>query len=384
MATYLISTSHWNEASIGVVLLTLNLATVVAQTPSGFWIDRSRRKRYLIAGAALTIAVCSLVPAFAPQRAPVLLSSALLGAAAAVVPPGIAAITLGIVGPAGMTRQLGSNQAFNHAGNFFAAVAIGVVSYFFIPWALFPVVATLATLAAITVLRIPEHTIDHDAARGGISNTGNDERGPSVGTALGKVFRNRPLAIFMLCVALFHLANAPMLPLAGQKLAKHHQDLATVYMSVCVIVAQAVMIGAAVLIGLRSEKWGRKPFLLIGFGVLPLRGLLFSQIDNPYLIMAGQVLDGIGAGVYGVIVFLVVADLTRGTGIYNFATSLVITLQGLGASFGSWIGEVWAGSLGYEMAFALLTGLAVLALTILAVLMPETRQRGQEAVGARL
>lgn len=367
---------------MGIVLLTLNLATVVAQTPAGFGIDRTRHKRILVAGACSIIAACVLVPTFAPQRAPVLISCALLGVAAAIVPPAIAAITLGIVGPQGFTRQTGSNQAFNHAGNFFAATAIGVTAYLVVDWALFPVVAALATCAAITVLRIPERTIRHDVARGGLSTKSADAEGPSALEGLKQIGRNWPLMIFMVSVALFHLANAPMLPLAGQNIAKSHQELATVYMSVCVIVAQLVMIGVAALIGARSERWGRKPFLLLGFGVLPLRGLWFSQIDNPYLVIVGQVLDGVGAGVYGVIVFLVVADLTHGTGIYNFATGVVITLQGLGASFGSWVGEVWAGSLGYSMAFALLTGLAVVALTIIAVFMPETRQQQLDARAA--
>ncbi|MEM9731019.1 MAG: MFS transporter [Myxococcota bacterium] len=373
LATYLISTSHWDESSVGVVLLTLNLATVIAQTPAGFAIDRTRHKRVLIATACTVIAGCVLVPAVAPERAPVLISCALIGVAAAIVPPAISAVTLGIVGPDGFTRQTGSNQAFNHAGNFFAATAIGVTAYLVIDWALFPVVAALAACAALTVLRIPERTIRHDVARGGFSEGGGDADGPTAAEGLRRIASNRPLMIFMVSVALFHLANAPMLPLAGQNIAKNHQELATVYMSVCVIVAQIVMIGVAALIGARSERWGRKPFLLLGFGVLPLRGLWFSQVENPYLVILGQVLDGVGAGVYGVIVFLVVADLTRGSGIYNFATSVVITLQGLGASLGSWVGEVWAGSLGYSMAFALLTGLAVVALTIIAVFMPETR-----------
>ena len=108
LATYLISTAHWNESSIGLVLLTLNLATVIAQTPSGWLIDHTRFKRYLTATAALVIGACILVPPLAPQAPTVLVACALIGFSAAVIPPAIAAITLGIVGPAGLTRQTGS------------------------------------------------------------------------------------------------------------------------------------------------------------------------------------------------------------------------------------------------------------------------------------
>lgn len=373
LSTYLISTGDWDEAKIGLVLLTMNLATVVAQTPSGWLIDHTRFKRYLIALAALTIAGCVMVPAFASRAAPVLIAAALIGFAAAVIPPAIAAITLGIVGPKGLTKQTGSNQAFNHAGNVFAAVAIGLVGAYVVSWGFGPIVAVMALAAAMIVLLIPEKSIDHVVARGGL--TPNNERAGSGKRAWGAVFTNGPLLVFMLCIGLFHLSNAAMLPMAGQKLAKlspEHKEMATLYLSVCVVIAQFVMIGVAVLVGLRSERWGRKVFLLIGFAVLPLRGLWFSQVGTPWLVMAGQVLDGIGAGVYGVIIFLVVADVTRGTGVFNFATGVVITVQGLGASFGSWLGEWWAGAYGYASSYALLTGLGVVALLILAVFMPET------------
>lgn len=371
MATYLITTPDWNEASIGVFLLALNLSTVIAQSPAGWLIDRTRYKRYLIALAAIIIAVCVLAPPFAPEEPTVLLSAAFLGLAAAFIPPAISAITLGIVKPAGLTRQMGSNQAYNHAGNLFAAVSIGVVGSYVVPWAVSPIVAILATCAAIVVLRIPEKSIDHNVARGGFT-ADSEASGTESKGGWAAVFTNSRLLIFMVCVGLFHLSNAAMLPLAGQKLALHHKELATFYLSICVIVAQLVMIGVAVLIGLRSDKWGRKPFLLIGFAALPLRGLLFSQATSPLLIISGQILDGIGAGVYGVIVVLVVADLTRGAGVFNFASGVVVTVQGLGASFGSWLGEWCAGTYGYNVSYALLTGIGVLALTILAAFMPET------------
>lgn len=372
LATYLIGTSHWTESSIGAFLLTLNLATVIAQTPAGWLIDRTRYKRYMTAIAALTIAICITVPAFAPAKGPVLMSAGLLGLAAAIIPPAISAITLGIVGQQGLARQTGSNQAFNHAGNLLAAVAIGVVGSYVVPWGVSPIVAILATTAAVIVLLIPEESIDHSVARGGTESQGDFHESASVKDGIQAIIGNRPLLIFMLCVGLFHLSNAAMLPLAGQELALRHKELATLYMSICVIIAQVVMIGVAVVVGWRADTWGRKSFLLLGFSALPLRGLLYSQTTNPYLVMSGQLLDGIGAGIYGVIVFLVVADLTRGTGVFNFATGVVITIQGLGASFGSYLGEWWAEAYGYGSSFSLLTTLGVVALAILAIFMPET------------
>ncbi|MEM8733839.1 MAG: MFS transporter [Planctomycetota bacterium] len=411
VATFLITTSQWNESSIGAFLLTLNLATVIAQTPVGWLIDQTRFKRFLASGAAFAIALCVLVPAFASQKVPTLVSAAVLGVAAAILPPAISAMTLGIVGPKRLTQQTGSNQAFNHAGNLFAAIAIGLVAYFLVPWGFAPIVAVLASVAGLVVLTIPEQSIDHDVARGGLCNPNSSN---STRSSWATILSTRPLLIFMFCVGLFHLSNAAMLPLAGQKLAigdadangeqsaveeatiigqadregnserpkasavgqrgqtSSRKQLATLYLSLCVVVAQIVMIGVSILIGRRADRWGRKRFLLIGFASLPIRGFLFSQVTSPFWVIAGQILDGIGAGVYGVMAILVVADLTRGTGVFNFAAGMVITVQGLGASIGSWLGEWWAGAYGYSSSYTMLTTLGIVALLTLAILMPET------------
>ena len=41
----------------------------------------------------------------------------LIGIAAAIFPPAVAALTLGIVGPKKFAAQMGRTEAFNHAGN---------------------------------------------------------------------------------------------------------------------------------------------------------------------------------------------------------------------------------------------------------------------------
>jgi MFS family permease len=166
-----------------------------------------------------------------------------------------------------------------------------------------------------------------------------------------------------------------MLPLAGQKLALGDKQFATLFLAGCVIIAQLVMIGVAALVGLRADRWGRKAFLLVGFGVLPIRGLLFTLVDDPELVLAVQVLDGVGAGIYSVILFLVVADVTRGTGTFNLAQGVVITIQGVGAAFGSLLGEDLAGAFGYHVAFVSQSGLALVAFLVLLLAMPETRPK---------
>ena len=123
--------------------------------------------------------------------------------------------------------------------------------------------------------------------------------------------------IFGLCVMLFHFANAPLLPLVGQKLAAAHPKAATAMMSACIVAAQMVMLPIALLVGSKADIWGRKPLFLAGFAILPLRAVLYTLSDDSAWLIGVQLLDGVGAGIFGALAPLVVADIMRGTGRYN-------------------------------------------------------------------
>src|SRR6202043_4194555 len=91
-------------------------------------------------------------------------------------------------------------------------------------------------------------------------------------------------------------------------------------------------------VGTRAQIWGRRPLLLIGFAALPLRGILFASVTNPSLLLAVQLLDGVTAAVFAVMVPLVVADLTRGTGRFNLGQGILGTATGIGASLSATLG----------------------------------------------
>jgi MFS family permease len=185
----------------------------------------------------------------------------------------------------------------------------------------------------------------------------------------------RPLLTLAGCAALFHFANAPMLHLVGQKLALAHAGLETPFMSACVIAAQLVMAPMSLLVGARADTWGRKPFFLAAFTVLPLRGLLYTISDNSAWLVTVQLLDGVGNGLFATLTGIVVADLMRGTGRYNVAIGVVATVQGVGAAFSNVVAGtivVWAG---YNAAFIALASIAATGLVVLSAFMPETAPR---------
>lgn len=349
----------------------MGIATVVAQTPCGALIDALRQKRFLIGIAALLVgASCASITLF-PTFAFIMTAQALNGIAAAIFPPAIAAITLGIVGPKQFAARMGRNEAFNHAGNVGAAALAGLAGYVLGREWIFYLVAAIAGASILSVLFINEDDIDHDLARAALPH-GTQPSDPVSGvTAL---LARREILIFALSVTLFHFANAAMLPLAGQLLSQGKATGASLYMSACIIAAQLVMIPVAVFAGAQADRWGRKPIFLIGFAVLPIRGLLYTLSDDPFFIVAVQLLDGIGAGILGVLWVTVVADLTKGTGRYNLTLGAIATAQSIGAALSNVAAGYVVHAWGYNAGFLMLAGIAACALTIFYWAMPETRE----------
>ena len=113
---------------------------------------------------------------------------------------------------------------------------------------------------------------------------------------------------------------------------------------------------------------------LIGFAALPLRGALYTLSDNPYYLVGVQLLDGIGAAIFGVVSVLVIADLTRGTGRFNFTQGVVAMATGIGGALSNSITGFIVQHAGFNAAFLFLATVATFALGIFWTLMPETRK----------
>jgi MFS family permease len=179
--------------------------------------------------------------------------------------------------------------------------------------------------------------------------------------------------VFAICVLLFHLSNAAMLPLVGQKLALQDKNMGTSLMSACIVAAQLVMVPFAMLVGAKADHWGHKRFFLAALLILPLRGALYTLSDNPFWLVGVQLLDGVGAGIFGAIFPVIVADLMRNTGRFNIAQGAVITAQSIGAGLSTTLAGLVVVA-GYSAAFLILGAVAAIGAIICVVALPETRQ----------
>jgi MFS family permease len=360
----------WNEERVGLALTVGGIAGILSQTPAGALVDYIHAKRTLIAAGVGVLALGALLVAFVPTFWSVMSAQVLIGATSSVFGPAICAISLGIVGHHLFDARQGRNQSFNSAGNVVAALSMGLIGYFVSNRSIFFFVAlsTIPTLFALRLIRADQ--IDYERARGATENV---EDGRPVGAAV--LLKERPLIIFLICAVTFHFANAAMLPLLGEMLAKGHGRSSMMFMSACVVTTQFVITIIAAWSGRKASSWGRKPLLLIAFGVLPIRAVLYTLTSNTVALVAIQILDGIGAGIFGVVSVLVIADLTQGSGRFNVTLGAIGTAVGIGAALSQTIAGTIVHHFTFDAGFLFLAAIAAAAFSILYVFMPETREK---------
>lgn len=357
--------SHgWTPDAIGYVMTLGGLTGVAAAAPAGALTDHTRHKRW-----ALAVVVSGIVLACAgifvwPQPLMAGLSQIAQGALAAAVAPLISALSLGLVGQTGLPERLGRNEAWNHAGNAASAVLGGLVGWWYGGiGGVMLVMSAMGALSLLAVRGIREKDIDYAAARG-LEVRHEDEARPTAPppARLAFLFADKALLCTGGIMLFFHLGNAAMLPLLGQSAVARFDVNPAVYTACTIIVAQATMIGVAVWTARTARRRGYGVPLFCALLALPLRGVVAGFWQSPWSIIPVQVLDGVGAGVLGVVTPGMVALLLRGSGHINLGLGMVMTLQGIGAAFSASWGGVVARYFGYHMAFLALAVAPCIAL----------------------
>lgn len=368
ISVYLTS-AGWTQGAIGAALSTGTIASMASQVPAGVLVDATRSKRMVAAAAIAAIGVSALAIALWPNFLAITAAETLHSFASAVLGPAVAAITLVLVDPSAFGERLGRNARYAAIGNAVAAGLMGGCAYYLGDRAVFLFAAALAipALAALETLREADRAPLRPcrAAAPPVQARPQDRS--------WRFLTDRRLVVFAVCAALFHLANAAMLPIAASAVTKRAGNEAGLVIAACIVGPQLITALLSPWAGRAAEAWGRRPILLLGFSSVPIRGVLLACVADPYLIVAVQLFDGFSAAAFGVLFPLIVADVTRETGHYTTSLGLAGLAIGGGATLSTTVAGLVADHFGVSTAFLSLAAVGLCATALVWSLMPETR-----------
>ncbi len=363
VSTYLIDCG-WTYQSIGLVVSAAAMISWLIQLPAGLLIDVTfGYHKMLLAAASLLVGTCmGLLPIVSASAQTV---GFLLIAAAIGLPffgPLTNAVMLQLIGHRQLGPAAGVQQSANHLGNIAAAATAMLLVQYFSVGAVFFCVAAISLLAAVSVTLIRSLDLHQQQATNGSV--------PAAASPAGflQLIRSRGVLPLLIAAVLFHLANAPVMPLVAQRIRAvggTHSQVAAV-----VLIAQFVMVPVALMAGAWGSRFGQKRTLAIGFLVLPIRIALYTLTDNPACLVALQALDGVGAGIIDVSVIAYCAAMTRDRGYFNSLLGALGTAVGVGGVLGPLLSGTVVQHLGFSAAFLIFAAIAMLAAAVFIGWMP--------------
>jgi MFS family permease len=358
----------WDKSQVGLALSAGTVAGLIAHIPGGAIVDWAPWKRGLVALGIVMIATSALILALAPTFVLVFAAEILHGVTGGIVTPAIAAISLGLAGRGAMSARTGRNCAFDAAGNALTAGAMGAAGQYISKTAIFFGAAALCIPALIALSLIRSDEIDYARARNaGIGHhAANFQR-------IFDLSKNLKLYIFAACIFLFQLADASMLPVISQDLAQDKNQSTSLLMAGLIVTPQIIAASLSQWVGYYSEKFGRKPLLLIGFGIETLRALLLAFYASYPVLIVGQCLGGISAATVTVLTVLMVADMTTGTGRFNLIQGFIGTIIAIAAAISTGASGFVFDRLGHLSGFLILGAAAAAATVLFWAALTETK-----------
>lgn len=361
-------TAHaWTQTRIGLALTIATITSVACQVPAGMWVDAAGagRRRLAFLGM-LVIGVTPLVLLALPRPIPVMIALAAQAAAGTLLSPAVAALSLARVGHDALGERLGRNARYGSIGAGLGAAVMGVASTWISQQAVFLIAFALLPLALLAIRRIGPDS-------NGASPPRSAEDGPTWRAPL-QLLRDRRVLAFGGCLALFQLASIAVLQLAAADVTARTGTRSGLVIAAFVILPQIIVALVSPRIGVWAGNHGRRGVLLAGFVTTPLRAAGFALIHNPYALIGVQVLEGAGGAVFGVMLPLVAADLTRGTRRYTMCLGLLSVASTIGAALSTTIAGLVADRFGRTPAYLVLAAAGVAATLLVAFAMPETRR----------
>ena len=364
--------NHWPAEAIGFALTISTVSSLVSQVPAGAFIDSIADKRRAVRLGVTCVGLAALLLGLTSAKPGVYLAQALQGLGSSLIAPGIAAISLALVGEAAFSERLGRNARFASIGNGLTAGVMGLAGSYFAPASIFFVAAVLTVPALLSLSLVGRERAN--ASEDPTKKEGQKQDDQKLTwKAVQVLLLDRRLLIFAACVVLFFAASAAIPAGVAAQVMKRRPELATLIVAATTLLPQAVVAIISPWIGRTAQRSGRRPMLLLGWGLLPPQAMLYATLAGPYTLLICQALNGISGAVFGVMMTLVAADLTRRTGRFNLTLGALGVAISIGASLSTLFAGVTVAAFGGKVAYFGLALVGLCGLLLLWIAMPETR-----------
>ncbi|HXV48252.1 MAG TPA: MFS transporter, partial [Candidatus Binatia bacterium] len=180
-----------------------------------------------------------------------------------------------------------------------------------------------------------------------------------------------PILVVSLVSALRLLGIFLMLPIFSAY-AMRYPGASTALAGVAFGIYALVQCVLQIPLGWASDRWGRRPVLIIGLALFCLGSIACALAENITGLILGRALQGTGA--VGSVAFAALADLTRPS---VRAQAYTIIGIAIGASFMAGLlgGPFLAAKIGFDGLFYVLASLGILSILLAATSFPPERRR---------
>jgi MFS family permease len=370
VSVFLVASKGWDPGTAGVIWFTRDVSTMVCQTFVGSYVDSSERKRAILFFASVIASLTGISVAWTQNFPFLVVKSIFEGAAICFVNPCKFALILGLIGQKRFDQASKANEIADHSGSFFAIILAAVIAFYLYPElvGVFYIVGGGGLLACLSLVFMPLSIREDVKSYPGeilmateiISKATKDDqpkrslgKSPSIidqatsrnmfegetAKSYGSILKDRNIALFAFSVFFFHFGNAAILPLLSQALALESGKLGIPYTCANIAIAQLTSVFSVWAMGFALERGITKhkiPLLIGYFAGVPLRCFIIVMLQmywpNRYALMSTQLLDGIGAGTFGLSLAVVTKALTVGSGRFSFTLSFILTFNMVGAA----------------------------------------------------
>jgi len=352
---YLVVAKEWGAGPAGVIWMIRELSTMACAVPLGHLLDNTRNKRMLISALILTLSVANVSIVFSEDFWFLAVRAFVAGVTGTSIRPGMASLTLGIVGSTHFDRWAARCQVANFAGATVALLASGIATWMYYPQVecMFIVFGAFGLAGVFCVLLIPPSAIDFDRARGakqtkkhgspsGEGTQSEDEALAEAEKAVSykALLTDKNIMLWNGMVFLLHFSNAAVLPLLGQVVGAEGGRDGMLWACSLIVIASFVALAFGTVINKLAVVIGWKGVILVGWGInVPRIALILVAMKffhkNQILLASSQIFDGVGACANGMIGMVVTAIITEGSGRFGAATGLMNMSWQAGVALGN-------------------------------------------------